>query len=366
MLIRFLFLCFSILFVTWYIAAWTVHRAGCEDSNSTTPVSTSATEISNLTATEDTTEPFTYNIAGKPSKFDEFIEEEQYVDNPLGNTTTTPSSEISKDMNEPEGDSQTQNVPIVTSDKKFSNVKHSLSNSSLALAKNSTESNKSYYSNRSMYLKIASDFLDQFKKKKRMRKSYNKYFDSALINKTALQNSLDKSILCSEKNDTLCNELAYDIADSRKSIERKKRFRRKRALYAYPVYYQDPHMYRRYDIHYPEGNRRFVRFPLLDQFRSSASRIPTGPGWQQNLVPPHPPPQPNYNGFLPAVPSMGPRSPRLVFRDPVEPGTIQAPFGGNGLQDLTAPEDNKGIEFCLIVFFFFFLAVVATNVVVIF
>lgn len=348
-------MCFSILFV----AAWTIHRAGCEDSNSTTPASTSVTEmISNLNVTEETTELFIYNSPGKPSKFDEFVEEEQYVDNPLGNATTTPSSDVSKDITEPDGDSQTQNVPIINSDKKISNLKLSLSNSSdsVALTKNSTESNKSNYSNRSMYLKIASDFLDQFKKKKRMRKSYNKYFDSALINKTAFQNSLDKSIICLEKNDTICNALLYaDIADSRKSIERKKRFRRKRALYAYPVYYQDHHDFRRYDLHYPEGNRRFVRFPIIDQFRSAASRIPTGPGWQQSLVPPQPnynlPPQPNYNGFLPAVPSMGPRSPRLVFRDPVEPGTLQAPFGGNGLQDLTAPEDNKGIEFCLFAMF---------------
>lgn len=329
-----------------YIAAWTIHRAGCEDSNSTTTTSSVTEMLNNFTVTDDTTELFTYNSPGKPSKFDEFVEEEQYVDNPLGNATTTPSSDISKDIIERDVESQTQKVPIVNSDKKFSNHKLNLSNTSdsVALTKNSTESNKSYFSNRSMYLKIASDFLDQFKKKKnRMRKSYNKYFDSSLLNKTALQNSLDKSIMCLEKNDTMCNALIYaDVADSRQKIERKKRFRRKRALYAFPVYYQD-HDFRRYDVHFPEANRRFVRFPILDQFRPPPNRALTGPGWQQNLAPPHPPPQsPNYNGFLP-VPSMGPRSPRLVFRDPVEPGTLQAPFG-NGLQDLTAPDDNKGIQ----------------------
>ncbi|KAI5699976.1 hypothetical protein M8J75_012072 [Diaphorina citri] len=184
-----------------YIAAWTIHRAGCEDSNSTTTTSSVTEMLNNFTVTDDTTELFTYNSPGKPSKFDEFVEEEQ------------------------------------------------------------------------------------------------------------------------------------------QKIERKKRFRRKRALYAFPVYYQD-HDFRRYDVHFPEANRRFVRFPILDQFRPPPNRALTGPGWQQNLAPPHPPPQsPNYNGFLP-VPSMGPRSPRLVFRDPVEPGTLQAPFG-NGLQDLTAPDDNK-------------------------
>lgn len=314
-----------------------MHRAGCNDSNSTT---TTTEATSNLTTTEETTELFIYNSPGKPSKFDEFVEEEQYVDNPLGNVTTTPSSDLSKDTDK---DVDSQNVPIVHSDKKFSNHKLSFSNSSDS--KNSTD--KSYYSNRSMYLKIASDFLDQFKKKKRMRKSY-KYFDSAL-NETASQNSLDKSVMCLDKNETICNALYADIADSRQKVERKKRFRRKRALYAFPVYYHPNPDFRRYDMHYPESsNRRFVRFPIIDQFRSSPSRIPSGPAWQQNLVPPQPPPHlppqpPNYNGFLP-VPSMGPRSPRLVFRDPVEPGTLQAPFGGNGLQDLTAPEDNKGIQ----------------------
>lgn len=323
--------------MTWYIAAWTVHRSSCEDYSTTTTSSVSDI-ISNLTTTaEDTTEVFVYNSPGKPSKFDEFVEEEQYVDNPLGNSTT-PASDV-KHMTDVQ--SQTHNVPIVNSDKMFSNYKLNLSNSDSILALTNSTENKSFYSNRTMYLKIASDFLDQFKKKKnRMRKSYNKY-DNSLLNKTVLQNSLEKSITCLEKNETMCNTLNYtDISDSRQKVERKKRFRRKRALYAFPVYYQDQHSYRRYDVHFPGANRRFVRFPILDQFRPPPNRIPTGPGWQ----PPYPPPQsPNYNGFLP-VPSMGPRSPRLVFRDPVEPGTLQAPFGGNGLQDLTAPEDNKGIQ----------------------
>lgn len=41
-------------------------------------------------------------------------------------------------------------------------------------------------------------------------------------------------------------------------------------------------------------------------------------------------------------PAMRPRSPRLVFRDPVEPGTIAAPSGffGDGLQDIASEEDQ--------------------------
>ncbi|XP_039298319.1 uncharacterized protein LOC111043398 isoform X1 [Nilaparvata lugens] len=94
---------------------------------------------------------------------------------------------------------------------------------------------------------------------------------------------------------------------------------------------------------YSQAQRRFVRFPPNSDF-------PTGPFRPSRpLVPPHPghwvpPTAPFHPGFQPPVPSMGPRSPRLVFKDPVEPGTIQASlFNQNGFQDLTAPEENRGI-----------------------
>lgn len=82
-----------------------------------------------------------------------------------------------------------------------------------------------------------------------------------------------------------------------------------------------------YAHHQYGGNklRRYVRFPLGDL-------PPSGPG-----------------GFRPGRPLWGsdsivPRSPRLVFRDPVEPGTLHAPFftSGANLQDISAPEENRG------------------------
>ncbi|XP_075219869.1 chymotrypsin-like protease CTRL-1 [Lycorma delicatula] len=88
-------------------------------------------------------------------------------------------------------------------------------------------------------------------------------------------------------------------------------------------------------------HRRYVRFPPNGEFLPPATPFrPSRPlppvSWS--------PGGPFHQGFQhQPVPSMGPRSPRLVFRDPVEPGTLQAPFfGQNNLQDLTAPDDNKG------------------------
>lgn len=83
--------------------------------------------------------------------------------------------------------------------------------------------------------------------------------------------------------------------------------------------------------------RRYVRFPLGDL-------PPSGPG---------------VGGFRPGRPLWGsdsivPRSPRLVFRDPVEPGTLHAPFftSGANLQDISAPEENRGnfLSFLNIIF----------------
>ncbi|KAG8286313.1 hypothetical protein J6590_062816 [Homalodisca vitripennis] len=77
-------------------------------------------------------------------------------------------------------------------------------------------------------------------------------------------------------------------------------------------------------------HRRYVRFPLSDFPPTGLAGFRPGrPMWAPN------------NQF---PDSIVPRSPRLVFRDPVEPGTLQAPFfnpAGN-LQDISAPEENRG------------------------
>lgn len=97
-----------------------------------------------------------------------------------------------------------------------------------------------------------------------------------------------------------------------------------------PIQFYDDEVPYRYRGGYP-GNkhRRYVRFPIGD-FPSS------GPGGFR-------PSRPLFNPF---PDSIVPRSPRLVFRDPVEPGTLQASFFNPGnLQDISAPEDNRGNVF---------------------
>lgn len=75
-------------------------------------------------------------------------------------------------------------------------------------------------------------------------------------------------------------------------------------------------------------HRRYVRFPLADL-------PPSGPASAAGFRP---------NRLLWGSDSIVPRSPRLVFRDPVEPGTLHAPFfsSGSNLQDISASEENTG------------------------
>lgn len=90
----------------------------------------------------------------------------------------------------------------------------------------------------------------------------------------------------------------------------------------------------RFLLHQPlEKHRRYVRFPPNGDFPiTSSGARPSRPFGSWN---PH---------FSFTSPSMVPRSPRLVFRDPLEHGTLQAPFfsQGNSLQDISGPEDNRG------------------------
>lgn len=165
-------------------------------------------------------------------------------------------------------------------------------------------------------------------------------------------------------NENLSNGSSFKIkkeTEDYRMLEKRmrQRTRIRRSLYQLPfndMIYRPLH--RRYYIHTSpsssnhrmdvweyDQHRRYVRFPLADPFRPSRPVNPPPPAaiW----TPPQIPQLPQYTAYqqaLPPVPSMGPRSPRLVFRDPVEPGTLQAPFSPNGLQDLTAPEDNRGMS----------------------
>lgn len=166
-------------------------------------------------------------------------------------------------------------------------------------------------------------------------------------------------------------------ADLRSAQNRRWRYR----------YAADPYQYRRNTMwdRSAEFRRRYLRFPAAHDGPPPAYGNIIGGGgggvvngavnpWSPSAlaaVPPPPPPQqlPPQQlqqqpfAYLPQYPvqqqppppppplppqPMGPRSPRLVFRDPVDQGTLQAPYGGpNGLQDLLVqqqqqPDDIKG------------------------
>ncbi|KAK6619889.1 hypothetical protein RUM44_006289 [Polyplax serrata] len=101
----------------------------------------------------------------------------------------------------------------------------------------------------------------------------------------------------------------------------------------------------------PEMNRRrrYVRFPPTESGRFSGkyhsrpfhSGPPYSGGYSSGFLPWSPIVRPPF--YSSHVPTMRPRSPRLVFRDPVEPGTLSAPSGffGGGLQDIDFDDDRE-------------------------
>lgn len=152
-------------------------------------------------------------------------------------------------------------------------------------------------------------------------------------------------------------------ADLQQQQNRRRRYR----------YAADPYHYRRNSQwdRSAEFRRRYLRFPPTHDAPPPAYGTNHGNGnvnpWSPSVasvVAPPPLSQPQPFSYLPQYPvqqhqpppppppppAMGPRSPRLVFRDPVDQGTLQAPFGGvgaggpNGLQDLlvSQPDDVKG------------------------
>lgn len=359
----------------------------------------------------------------KPSKFDEHVEDEQYVDNPLlmmgiatatqstANVTISRDTSNLKNISANETFSTTQNytqcnetatnatvkcdnvVKNLTSDDHLKLVDVDSTNENLHSAvvrKRNSADNRSndsteipsdlfnvkpsssiYYKN-NIYGKIY-DYKNasrNFPRKDNHTmpslygslKSYPRYQDITFSNRVNVPKMYHKSYF-NDANNLFTFKLKKETEDYRmleKRIRRRNRVRRSLNMYSLPfneVVYRRPHRRRYYlpndrmDMwdQLSDQHRRYVRFPVPADTAFRPSRPLNGP-------PPPPPPAinwsppqlPQYAAFhqnLPPVPSMGPRSPRLVFRDPIEPGTLQAPFSPNGLQDLTAPEDNKG-ELC--------------------
>ncbi|VVC38765.1 Serine proteases, trypsin family, serine active site,Peptidase S1, PA clan,Serine proteases, trypsin [Cinara cedri] len=354
-------------------------------TTTTTSTSTTAGSASELTLSWTTAEypttlmpsPLSGNdtvasvAAGKPSKFDEHVEDWQYVDDPLKNVT----------------------APVVGAAGNSSGPAAFVCKMcAMQMLKNKSPRNKRNHDNR-LYGKMPNN------KSSRHRDLYAELMAVAASKQSYRRKRFRRSAAAA------ATSLADAAADSSSTYRRYKRFRRS----AYPNGMIRPYRYhgnqqqqypsllaadlqqqhnrrRRYryaaDPYHQKRNagatpwdrsaefrRRYLRFPpthdgpppaYTNNNPWSPSVAPVPPGH-----PPPPPPPPPQSAIVqqpfsylpqypvqqqpppPPPPAMGPRSPRLVFRDPVDQGTLQAPYGGvggpNGLQDLlvSQPDDVK-------------------------
>lgn len=321
----------------------------------------------------------------KPSKFDEHVEDWQYVDEPLKNVTAAtelaPSTGNSSSVG---ATAVTCKICLLQSKNKPRRNKRNHDNRLFKMATKSSQ-------HRELYAElVAAAASKQSYRRKRFRRSI-----SAVTGAVAATSDAE--------SDVAAESSTY------KQLFRYKRYRRSAAAYPNgmirPYHYHhnvnnvnhhvhQPQLYgpslaadlqqqhnrrRRYryaadPYHHKraaatawdrsaEFRRRYLRFPpthdapppaynnIISSNNNNNPWAPAiaGPGLPPSLqaqqqpftyLPQYPVQQP------PPPPAMGPRSPRLVFRDPVDQGTLQAPFGGgpNGLQDLlvSQPDDVKG------------------------
>ncbi|XP_050061484.1 uncharacterized protein LOC114132454 isoform X2 [Aphis gossypii] len=347
---------------------------------------------------------------GKPSKFDEHVEDWQYVDDPLKNVTA---------VAEPAAVAAGNSTACKTCLTDKAKTRRDKRNHDVRLFKMAVKQSR----HRDLYAQlIASVAAKQSYRRKRFRRQapsseaaesstykqlfrYKRYRRSAAVDDTSAADA-DTSAADFANADvanTAAEDTAADFSLARssaaKQLYRRKRFRRS-AVAAYPNgvirpyhynnnhragyqphgltlaadlqlqqnrrrryrYAADPYHYKRNGAatswdRSAEFRRRYLRFPPTHDAPPPAYNNIVGGGnpWSPAAVLPGHLSQQQQQPFsyLPqypiqppqSPPSMGPRSPRLVFRDPVDQGTLQAPFGGpNGLQDLlvSQPDDVKG------------------------
>lgn len=351
------------------------------------------------------------SAVGKPSKFDEHVEDWQYVDDPLKNVTTL-----------------TEPVPMIAGNSTAckmcsidkSKIRRNKRNHDSRLFKMAVKSSR----HRDLYAQLmASVASKQSYRRKRFRRTpapstaesstykqlfrYKRYRRSVAV---TADTAADIANTAEDTTDTAADtgDTAVDFSVARlsasKQLYRRKRFRRS-AVAAYPNGMIRPYNYinnnnHRYqqqqyapslaaDLQQQQNRRRRYRY-AADPYHHKRNGA-TATAWDRSaefrrrylrFPPTHDAPPPAYNNivnnnnnpwspaavppgllsqqqqqpfsYLPQYPvqqqqpppSMGPRSPRLVFRDPIDQGTLQAPFGGgpNGLQDLlvSQPDDVKG------------------------
>ncbi|XP_050531487.1 serine protease 42-like isoform X8 [Daktulosphaira vitifoliae] len=273
-----------------------------QDASNTTASSTMTTSKAIVSITETAATAWTTDadygmtlspnetFVGKPSKFDEHVEEWQYVDSPLWNATAESGNYTSNVLSPPPA------PPCKTCAIKPRDKRHQ------------DRPSKSKFATIPAHKAIATGVKSAYRLK-RIRRS----------------------------------AVAFPSATGADMT------------YPSPAAYRRRHRYRYYE---PSQHPAVTAWDRNADFRRRYLRFP----------PTHdaPPPPPSFSGWAPSGPSvlgpvpqspyafhhspqpaMGPRSPRLVFRDPVDSGTLQAPFGPpSGLQDLLISPADEGIKGC--------------------
>ncbi|XP_050430790.1 uncharacterized protein LOC126839495 isoform X1 [Adelges cooleyi] len=251
---------------------------------------------------------------GKPSKFDEHVEDWQYVDNPLWNMTAAESTAVA-------GGNYTSSVlsppPVPATCKNCGGASKTRNKRN-----HDRPSSKSKFAVLKAY--AAGGKLHAYRLK-RFRRSTSVAFPSP-------------------------SARAYhqaDMAAAAAAYRRRHRYR----YYGQP----DPSQYHMGVTAWDRNadfRRRYLRFPPTHDAPPPPQPAPSYNGWAPSgppVIGPGPQSPYAYHHPVAPVPAMGPRSPRLVFRDPVDTGTLQAPYGNggggpNGLQDLLVSPADDGIK----------------------
>lgn len=348
--------------------------------------------------------------AGKPSKFDEHVEDWQYVDDPLKNITAAGKRvQLTPAVGNSSIGLVTCKICVLQS-KSTTKTRRNKRNHDIRLFKSAVS--KSSSSPRHRELQYAELMVAAASKQAYRRKRFRRSVAAtARAANTVQKDSLDVlSADAGVESSTYKQLFRYkrfrrSVAEQLASEQsyRRKRFRRS-TVAAYPNgmirpyhyhnvhqpypmslatdlqqqenrrrryrYASDPYHYRRNSAagtwdRSTDFRRRYLRFPSThDTPPPSFNNIiasnnnqwsPSQPILGAGIPPPLTSQQlsPQPFTYLPQYPvqqqppsqsSMGPRSPRLVFRDPIDQGTLQAPYGPNGLQDLLVSPPNDDIK----------------------
>lgn len=283
----------------------------------------------------------------KPSKFDEHVEDWQYVDNPLKNITGP--AESSDDVS-----TALQQVCKTCGSAKSTGAENKPRNK-----RNHDVGPRRFKAKLAYHQSLGQLYaIKQSYRRKRFRRSAVAAYPNGAIRPYGHYQQQQQQFAVSADPNAAAQSLArrrryryatYDpSSSSSSSAYYQQHYQRPQRTAAAVTPWDRP-------AAAAEFRRRYLRFPPTHDAPppgAVVSGVPYNSPWSLDNGPsiglPPPPLSAQLPSFgyhsLPPPPPTGPRSPRLVFRDPVDPGTLQAPYGSNGLQDLlvSPPDDVKG------------------------